>query len=122
MKNVLIVDDEVSLAQLLADLLQYEGYRVMTATNGREALACLHQARPDMVLCDVMMPVMNGIEVCHALRADPLYRTVPIVMMTAAPGSISQEDCDYQALLAKPFDIDTVLELVIEMTGRPASA
>jgi len=120
MKTILVVDDETVLTEILRDVLQDAGYRVVTAADGREGWDSLPKVRPDLVLCDVMMPNMDGREVCRLMRADPQYRTIPVVMMTAAPNSINSRDCDYAALIGKPFDLDHVLTTIEHLLGVAA--
>ena len=81
--KVLVVDDVAVNVKLLADLLAAKGYETVTARSGPEALEQLATASPDLVLLDVMMPGMSGYEVCAAIRADPAYAMLPIVLVTA---------------------------------------
>lgn len=80
---VLLVDDEPSNLFLLEELLQLEGYKTLSATSGNEAIAIAKQNRPDLVLLDVMMPEMDGFEVCERFRTDPTLQTVPVIFLTA---------------------------------------
>lgn len=82
-QKILLVDDESNIRDLNALYLEKEGYAVEHATNGTEALARFAQSPPAMVVLDVMMPGMDGFEVCRRLRADPKTARVPIVMFTA---------------------------------------
>ncbi|GCE28609.1 hypothetical protein KDA_40930 [Dictyobacter alpinus] len=116
MSMILIVDDEVSIIEVLHDVLSEEGYQVMTASNGQEGLKCLEKSQPDLVLCDVMMPILDGRELCRRMSANPRYSSIPLIFMTAVHRSINPNDCHYVAVLAKPFDIDEVLEMVARYT------
>ncbi len=80
---ILVVDDQASSRMTLASLIEPEGYRVAFATNGAEALTQMRLVAPDLVLLDVMMPEMDGFEVCRRLRADPALALIPVVMITA---------------------------------------
>jgi two-component system, OmpR family, alkaline phosphatase synthesis response regulator PhoP len=82
-KQILIVDDEPNIVISLEFLMRREGFRVEVARDGEEALTRIRQDRPDLVLLDVMMPKVNGFEVCQAVRADPSLAAVRIVMLTA---------------------------------------
>lgn len=82
-ERILVVDDVPTNLKLLADLLAVKGYAVVTATGGREALIKVGSEHPDLVLLDVMMPDMNGYEVCRSLRANPATAMLPVVMVTA---------------------------------------
>src|SRR6185503_11174251 len=81
--KILVVDDTPANVKLLADLLGFKGYQVSTAATGEEGLARLAEQRPDLVLLDIMMPGMNGYEVCRAIRADPVNAVLPVVMITS---------------------------------------
>ena len=78
MRTILIVEDEAPLRELLADLVEDAGYRPLQAIHGREALALIEQERPDVVLSDVMMPVLNGAELCRILKAQPSSASIPV--------------------------------------------
>ena len=82
-KKVLIADDEPNIVISLEFLLRREGFEVLVAVDGEEALARARAERPDLVLLDVMMPKMNGFDVCQALRADPELAAMRILMLTA---------------------------------------
>ena len=81
--TILVVDDEVKNVKLMEALLLPRGYRVITATHGEEALQRVSQERPDLILLDVMMPIMDGFETCKRLKDDPETRLIPVVIMTA---------------------------------------
>ena len=82
-KRILIADDEPNIVISLEFLLRREGYEVVVATNGAEALASVRQQRPDLAILDVMMPQRNGFEVCQELRGDPGLPDLRIIMLTA---------------------------------------
>ncbi|HRC60090.1 MAG: response regulator [Propionivibrio sp.] len=82
-KKVLIADDEQNIVISLDFLLRREGFEVLVAADGEEALAKIRSDRPDLVLLDVMMPKMNGFDVCQALRADPELASIRVLMLTA---------------------------------------
>lgn len=89
--DILVVDDEPNIVISLEFLLKKEGYRVRTASNGEEALHALKEAKPDLVLLDVMMPRMDGYDVCQAMRADPELSSVRIIMLTARGRDIERD-------------------------------
>jgi CheY-like chemotaxis protein len=112
-RTVLVVDDEFGVAEVLDAILTDEGYRVVTATNGRQALARIAEQRPDLMLLDYMMPIADGVAVLHALSADPKASDLPIVVMSALPEeAISSKTNAYAAFLRKPFRIKTVLAAI----------
>jgi two-component system, OmpR family, alkaline phosphatase synthesis response regulator PhoP len=112
MSTILIVDDEFSIIEVLRDVLLDEGYEVVTANNGQEGWASLEKKRPDLVLCDVMMPILDGRELCRRMTSHPRYHAIPLIFMTAVHKSFNQVECNYVATIAKPFDIDEVLSLI----------
>lgn len=82
-KTVLIADDEPNILISLEFLMEREGYRVVVAHDGREALECIGREHPDLVLLDVMMPHKNGFDVCREVRANAALKDLPILMLTA---------------------------------------
>lgn len=82
-KKVLIVDDEPNIVAALEFLLEKNGYEVRVADNGAEALEQLDAFQPDLVLLDVMVPKLSGYEVCQRMRAEPKWRNIKIVMLSA---------------------------------------
>lgn len=126
MRTVLLVDDEHAIVDALAGILEDEGYRVLTAGNGREALARLEEAgpgegRPHVALLDVMMPIMGGRELLQRLRASPAWASLPVLMMSAVPREVLERQeggrlaCD--AFLEKPFDLGTLLATLDRLAG-----
>lgn len=110
MSTILIVDDEYSIVEVLSELLQEEGYNVLTAYNGQEGLARLENVIPDVVLCDIMMPVLDGRAMCQQMQRDMRYRSIPIILMSAVRPVSQLGECSYTALVEKPFDLDEVLQ------------
>lgn len=109
MKSVLIVDDEHDILLAAEILLEDEGYEVRIARNGREALERMAEKRPDVVLMDVMMPVLTGPETVRRMKADPEYAKIPIIMMSAVKPSFERDEVPWDLFLRKPFDIDAVI-------------
>jgi CheY-like chemotaxis protein len=118
MNRVLIVDDERCLRDALAALLANEGYAVTVADNGRDALAKLRTIRPDVVLTDFMMPLMDGGELVCAIRADAALRDLKVLMMSAAPLPHCAGDEDV-TVLRKPFDVDVLLGELRRLAAPP---
>jgi two-component system phosphate regulon response regulator PhoB len=105
-KTVLIADDQPALRQLLRATLSRIGLHVIEATNGSEALTLARQERPDLVLMDVGMPQMDGLEVCRALKADPDTAQIPVFILTARAQQIEREKglaSGATVYLTKPF-------------------
>ncbi|HLJ56431.1 MAG TPA: response regulator [Chthonomonadaceae bacterium] len=82
-KTILTVDDERSIVRLVQVNLERQGYNVLTAFDGRDALEKIASSRPDMVICDVMMPYMDGLEVLRQVRLNEDTRDLPVIMLTA---------------------------------------
>lgn len=112
-QTVLIVDDEFGLADITADLLRDAGYDVTLAINGKLALDSLAASPADLVLTDLMMPVMDGPEMIRRMRADPRFAAIPVILMTALPEAVPTGAAAlHDALLVKPFSVDEVLAAV----------
>lgn len=122
-KKVLIVDDEAHIRLLLEqtlDALLDAGVDILTADNGGDALAAIRDERPDLVLLDVMMPVMNGFDVCKAVKADPGLRATFVMMLTAKGQELDRAtgaEVGADLYLTKPFDPDDVLARAAEVLG-----
>lgn len=113
MKSILVVDDELGSAEVLALILGEEGYRAASAVNGRLALEMAKDAPPDLVIADLMMPVMTGAELARALRADAAFDHTRIVINSGLPEATVREQFDgYDAFLRKPYTVDALLALV----------
>jgi CheY-like chemotaxis protein len=112
-QSVLIVDDEFGLADITADLLTEAGYDVALAINGKLGLASLAMRRADIVVTDLMMPVMDGPEMIRRMRADPALARIPAVLMTALPEAVPVGDgAQHDGVLVKPFSIAELLEVI----------
>lgn len=104
---ILIVDDEQSILTLLEEVLQDEGFVVQRAQNGQEALTQALSGPPDLIVTDLMMPVMDGRVLAEHLRQHPATAAVPILLISAA---YTQQPSDmFTAVLSKPFAVDTLL-------------
>jgi len=82
-KKILVIDDTEFMTKLISDVLMNEGYEVVTASNGRQGIEMVRIEKPDLVLLDVVMPDMDGFEVCRILREDEGNNLMPIIMLTA---------------------------------------
>lgn len=112
MHTILVVEDEWPIAEIVVDILSDAGHKVVVAGNGHEALACLESLRPDVILSDIMMPSMDGRELCNRLQAHPEHSSIPVVLMSAAHSSISLNGCKFDAFLSKPFAVEELIESV----------
>ena len=115
MARVLAVDDDPTILRLLQVNLEMEGHDVLTAENGQSALEVIRAERPQVVLLDVMMPEMDGFQVCEAVRADPDIADTPIVFVSARA---QQADLDRgyasgaDGYITKPFDPLDLIETI----------
>jgi CheY-like chemotaxis protein len=122
--HILVVDDDAAIRNVVADILELSDFQVRTASNGAEALDRLRLDPPAAVLLDLMMPVMDGREFLRRVRSEPMWASLPVVIMSAArDASLLVGEMDAQAFLPKPFELDTVLQLVNELAPElsPAS-
>jgi adenylate cyclase len=113
--TVLVADDLADNVELVRDLLTIEGYRVLSASNGRDALALIREHLPDLVILDLDMPYLTGYEVCEQLKADQATANVPVLMLTAwaAPDQrVKGLQLGAEDYLAKPFDYRELVERV----------
>jgi adenylate cyclase len=113
--KILVVDDTPANLKMLADILSFKGYQVITAAGGKEGLEKLAAANPDLVLLDIMMPDLNGYEVCRTLRADPATQMLPVVMITAldpAAERVKGIEAGADDFLSKPINQPELLARV----------
>jgi len=119
--EILVVDDEPGIRTVLASSLEFEGYAVRTAADGRAALTEVERARPDLVLLDILMPGLDGLTACRRLRAaDP---HLPVLMLTARDltgDRVAGLDAGADDYLAKPFELDELLARVRALLRRGA--
>ena len=122
MKTILLVDDESALVETLTELLEGEGYRVVSAANGNDGLALLQEARPDLVLVDLWMPIANGQELVRRMRALADFQFTPVVIMSAKTNASGRSDApgtvEAQAFVAKPFRWDKLLQAIVRLIGK----
>lgn len=120
MTRVLLVDDEAPLRESLTYTLQKEGFEVTTAADGLSAIKQFHKQVPDIVLLDLMLPQVDGMEVCWRLRA---FSDVPIVMLTAKDHSVDQMrglEAGADDYITKPFDIQDLIVRIKAVLHRQA--
>jgi CheY-like chemotaxis protein len=127
--RILIVEDDESIADLLRELFELEGHAVETASRGRIGLLRVANSNVDLVILDLKLPDLTGLEVCDQIRAwerEQLIRSrTPIVVLTAAGGRNLADDCQAAGAdeyLAKPFEIDALVEAVDRLIGVRAMA
>ena len=119
-KYVLIVDDAPNIVLSLEFLIKKEGYEVQSVSNGEEAMQAIAEKTPDLILLDVMMPRKDGYQVCQELRANPSWKNIKIIMLTAKGRDVEREKGlalgadDY---ITKPFATQEVVEKIRSLLG-----
>jgi CheY-like chemotaxis protein len=122
MATVLVVDDEFGIVDVLETILTDEGYRVLTACNGKQGLVRLSAEKPDVVLLDFMMPILGGGEMLRAMAGEPAYQRIPVIMISSLREDVIAKRCTgYVAFLHKPFRVAAVLSTVARVLGVGAT-
>jgi CheY-like chemotaxis protein len=106
--SVLIVDDDQEINDIVGMILESRGYRVGSAENGREALAAVRESTPDLVLLDLMMPVMTGIEFLEEMQKDPALAKVPVLILSAW-AEYAVDLPNVAGIVCKPFQLKDLL-------------
>jgi DNA-binding NarL/FixJ family response regulator len=128
-KRLLLIDDDPNLILLVKDYLEFRGYEVVTAENGREALEVLEQEIPDMIICDVMMPEMDGYALVKHVRENPLTSWVPVLFLSAKGQSqdrVKGLNTGADVYMVKPFEpeelvaqVESSLKQAARIADRP---
>ncbi|HEY9808572.1 MAG TPA: response regulator transcription factor [Halomicronema sp.] len=114
-KRLLLIDDDPNLILLVKDYLEFRGYEVITAENGREALELLDQEQPDMIICDVMMPEMDGYSFVRCVREDPRTSWIPVLFLSAKGQSqdrVKGLNTGADVYMVKPFEPEELVAQV----------
>lgn len=120
-KRILVVDDDPLILDLIRFNLEAEGYNVITASDGFDALERARKEFPDMLVLDLMLPKMDGYKVCRILKFDEKYKNIPILMLTARAQESDKEmglETGADAYMTKPFEPDELLEKVSKLLGN----
>jgi len=124
-KKILVVEDDPSALRLIQYTLQYEGYEVLTATNGLAGLKKAQNEEPDLVILDVMLPGMDGFEICHRLRGEPQTADLPILMLSAKAqeaDKITGLKVGADDYVTKPADTAEIIRRVERLLAQKAAA
>ena len=122
--RILLVDDEVELGKLVKMRLEANGYEVLTAFNGQDALEKAQTERLDLIILDLMLPKMNGYEVCTMLKQDARYQHIPIVIFTAlaqTKDAALAKECGADAYICKPFKAEQLLQTIASLLSSPTA-
>jgi DNA-binding response OmpR family regulator len=114
-KRILVVDDEVDLVETVRFSLELEGYDVLVAYNGEEALNQARKENPDLILLDLMLPKLDGYKVCRLLKFDERYKHIPILMLTAKiqeKDKVTGMETGANEYITKPFEMDELMKKV----------
>ncbi|HTM71779.1 MAG TPA: response regulator [Pseudolabrys sp.] len=116
-KRILVVEDQEDNRQILRDLLGSAGYDLIEAENGEEALAAVSKHRPDLVLMDIQLPIMDGYEATRRLKANPEFKAIPVIVVTSYAlsgdeGKAREAGCD--AYVTKPYSPRLLLAKIKE--------
>lgn len=118
-KTILVVDDEFANAEVLALILGDEGYRVFCAANGADGLEKIADVKPDLVILDMMMPLMDGAEMGRRMRASKQMRDIKILLNSSLSEQSARERfAEYDAFLRKPYSVDVALETIRVLLGE----
>ena len=124
-QQILIVDDEDAYREMVRSLLSFDGYRMREARDGLEALAAIRQRRPDIVLLDIMMPRMDGIAVCRALRSEPALADLPVIVISALTSDTVRDQAlaaGANVVMSKPLAYPQLLSHIQTLVPTSASA
>ncbi len=116
-KKILVTDDSPTIVAMIKELLGSNGYSVVTASDGQEALEVTKKEAPDLIILDLMLPKVDGYKVCAMLKFDKNYSKIPIIILTARAGESDKElgvEVHADAYVTKPFDPDAFLAKVKE--------
>ena len=124
-KKILLADDSITIQKVIELTFSDEDFDVVTVGNGRLALERLAEVRPDIVLCDIIMPERDGYQVCEEIKKNPAFSQVPVLLLTGAFEPFDQERAaraGYDGSLAKPFEPETLIAKVKELLAAPRAA
>jgi len=119
-KRVLVVDDEEDILTTITLSLKMEGYTIDTAVDGEEALTKARSINPDLIILDVMLPSLDGYQICQTLKCDENYCNIPIIIVTARAQKVDEariKEVKADEYIIKPFDMDLLISTVKKFLG-----
>ena len=124
--TVVVVDDEAAIVEVVCDALEDVDVATVGCVHGTEAHACIRRAQPGLVILDVQMPGVDGVEVFRSMRADPEMQAIPVIFFTANTQKLKQRLPEYESmgatLLPKPFNVMRLLDMVKVALARSKAA
>lgn len=121
MSHVLLIEDEPNIAEAIRFILTRDGWSVSTLQDGAAAVAAVHDQKPDIVILDLMLPGLSGLEIVETLRADPATHSLPVLMLTAKGAGREREAAERAGVsrfMTKPFSNADILASVRALAGR----
>lgn len=113
--KILVVDDEINITQILEFSIGAEGYEVIAAQNGEEAIDKARREQPDLIILDIMMPIIDGYEACRILKANPLTKNIPVILLTAKGREIDKRlgyEVGATDYIIKPFSPNKLIDRI----------
>ena len=123
--KILLVDDEPSIVKMVGKRLEVEGFEVLVAMDGQDGLKKAQTENPELIILDIMLPKLNGYEVCTMLKQDTRYQKVPIIMFTAKAQDKDEKlglECGANAYMRKPFKAQELVEKIRGLLNLHAPA
>jgi two-component system alkaline phosphatase synthesis response regulator PhoP len=121
--KILVVDDEIYIVHILDFSLGMEGYEVLTALDGEQALEKARAEHPDLIVLDIMMPKLDGYETCKLLKADPATKDIPVILLSAKGRNVDQKvgfEVGANDYITKPFSPRKLVERINALLGQDA--
>jgi two-component system alkaline phosphatase synthesis response regulator PhoP len=122
--RILVVDDEIYIVHILDFSLGMEGYEVLTALDGEQALERLKSDKPDLIVLDIMMPKVDGYEVCRTIKTNPETQHIPVILLSAKGRNVDQKmgfDVGADDYITKPFSPRKLVERINALLGQSVS-
>jgi two-component system, OmpR family, alkaline phosphatase synthesis response regulator PhoP len=119
--RILVVDDEIYIVHILDFSLGMEGYEVITALDGEQALEKLKSEKPDLIVLDIMMPKLDGYEVCKSIKSSPETKHIPVILLSAKGRNVDQKlgfDVGADDYITKPFSPRKLVERINQLLGQ----
>jgi CheY-like chemotaxis protein len=121
MKTALIIEDNLEIRENTTEILELAGYNVITANNGKEGISIATLEKPDVILCDIMMPEMNGYDVIRQLKSNPATLYIPFIYVTASAEKSEVKiamDMGADGYVRKPFDVSELIESINQALAK----